>query len=146
MNAFGKNFTGNQLTKHNSYFILPEFQQFQHTFKRLDPTLIGKLTDANLKDGAKYLEINYRQCLHRLENPTAQLPYNLIITKEWMLVVNRSKPAAGHIHINSLGFLGLLYGANPEQIREIYDKKPLEILSQVAVPVFGRSSNLTTQA
>ena len=92
------------------FFILPEFQKFQHTFKKLNPGLVSRLTDQNLLETARYLEMNYRQCLHRLENPTAQAPYNFVITREWMFMVNRSRPTDGQIMINSLGFLGLLYG------------------------------------
>jgi ATP adenylyltransferase/5',5'''-P-1,P-4-tetraphosphate phosphorylase II len=54
-----------------------------------------------------------------------------------MLMVNRSKPSDGQVHINSLGFLGLLYGGNRDQLKEIRERKPLDILASVAVPVFG---------
>ena len=123
------------------FFILPEFQKFQHTFKKLNPGLISRLTDQNLLETARYLELNYRQCLHRLENPTAQAPYNFVITREWMFMVNRSRPTDGQIMINSLGFLGLLYGKTQEVVDDINERKPLGILMQVAVPVFeGRST------
>ena len=123
------------------FFILPEFQKFQHTFKKLNPGLISRLTDSNLLEAARYLELNYRQCLHRLENPTAQAPYNFVITREWMFMVNRSRPTDGQIMINSLGFLGLLYGKTQEVVDEISERKPLGILMQVAVPVFEGRSN-----
>lgn len=123
------------------FFILPEFQKFQHTFKKLNPGLVSRLTDQNLLETARYLEMNYRQCLHRLENPTAQAPYNFVITREWMFMVNRSRPTDGQIMINSLGFLGLLYGKTQDVVDDINERKPLGILMQVAVPVFeGRST------
>ena len=53
--------------------------------------------EQNLEEHAKILEMSYRACLGRLENLNARLPYNLIITKEWMLVVNRSRPSTGPI-------------------------------------------------
>lgn len=99
-----------------------------------------KLNDQNLNDSARYLELNYRQCLHRLENPIGQAPYNLVITKDWMFMVNRSRPSTGRIMINSLGFIGLFYGQSQEIVDEIEERKPLEILTQVAVPVFGGRS------
>ena len=119
------------------FFILPEFQKFQHTFKKLNSNLITRLTDQNLLESARYLELNYRQCLHRLENPTGKEPYNLVITKEWIFMVNRSRPTTGQLMINSLGFMGLFLGENQAQINDINERKPLEILTQVAVPVFG---------
>ena len=52
-------------------------------------------------------------------------------------MVNRSLPGVGDITINSLGFVGLFYGRSQKIVDEIEEKKPLEILTQVAVPVFG---------
>ena len=63
-----------------------------------------------------------------------------------MLVINRSQATAGDIPIDSLSFLGLIYAKTPEQAREIYERKPLEILTSVAVPVFGRNSNATRES
>ena len=77
-------------------------------------SLISRLDDQNLLESARYLELNYRQCLHRLENPTGQAPYNFVVTKDWMFMVNRSRPTTGKVMINSLGFLGLLYGHTHE--------------------------------
>ena len=76
--------------------------------------MIGRLTEQTLKESAKQLEISYRQCLTRLENQNGLQPYNLVITKEWMLIVNRSQPAANGIPISSLSFLGLLYTETEE--------------------------------
>ena len=116
---------------------MPEFQKFQHTFRKLNPRLLKGLDDNNLWESAGYLEQNYRQCLVRLENPRGEAPYNLVITKDWMFMVNRSLPGVGDITINSLGFVGLFYGRSQKIVDEIEEKKPLEILTQVAVPVFG---------
>ena len=52
-------------------------------------------------------------------------------------MVNRSRPASGRVMINALGFMGLLYGHTQEIVDEIEERKPLEILASVAVPVFG---------
>ena len=88
LNALGG--SARNANKQTAFFILPEFQKIQHTFRKINPNLVHYLNDENLSESAKYLEINYRQCLQRLENPTGQAPYNLIITKDWMLMVNRS--------------------------------------------------------
>jgi hypothetical protein len=50
-------------------FILPEFQQFQHIFKRNDPQIWQASTDDSLTQGALMLEQAYNQCLRRLDNP-----------------------------------------------------------------------------
>ena len=81
------------------------------------------------------LEQAYNQCLRRLDNPLGQHPYNLVVTKEWMLMVNRSKSHCGQIQVNSMGYLGMLFAGNSDQLKEINDKSPVEILNQLAVPV-----------
>ena len=62
-------------------------------------------------------------------------PYNLVVTRDWMMMVNRSKAQLGSIQVNSLGYLGLLFAGNSDQLNDIRDKTPIEILTQLAVPV-----------
>lgn len=57
-----------------------------------------------------------------------------------MLMVNRSKACYGNINVNSLGYLGMLFAATSEQLKEINEKSPLEILNSLAVPVGGIKS------
>jgi ATP adenylyltransferase/5',5'''-P-1,P-4-tetraphosphate phosphorylase II len=42
--------------------------------------------------------------------------------------------------VNALGYIGMLYAKNPEQLQEIRDKNPIEILSSLAIQV-GTASN-----
>mmetsp|Transcript_6596 Transcript_6596/g.4760 ORF Transcript_6596/g.4760 Transcript_6596/m.4760 type:complete len:97 (+) Transcript_6596:805-1095(+) len=95
-------------------FILPEYQQFKHIFRRIDPYLIANLTEENLKSKTKELFDAYKQCLRRLENSNGSQPYNLIITRHWMLIVLRTKPSIQGIEVNSLGYIGLMYTKGEE--------------------------------
>jgi len=71
-----------------------------------------------------------------LENKEGREPYNLVITKEWMLMVSRYKAHHNGILCNSLGFIGLLYAKDENQKRILSeDIKPIEILNEVAVPI-----------
>ena len=54
-------------------------------------------------------------------------------------MVSRHRPSTGSVMINSLAFMGLFYGNKKETIDEIEQKKPLEILTEVALPVFSGS-------
>lgn len=56
-----------------------------------------------------------------------------MVTREWMLVVNRAKPHYNGIQVNSLGYLGLMFARDADQVREINEKTPLEILSSLGV-------------
>ncbi|NEQ72977.1 MAG: phosphorylase [Okeania sp. SIO2C9] len=58
--------------------------------------------------------------------------YNLLVTREWMLVVSRSHESFKSISVNSLGFAGALLVKNQEQMKIIKEHKPLNILRDVA--------------
>jgi len=61
-----------------------------------------------------------------------------VVTKEWMLVVNRSKACYNNkIQVDALGFLGLLKVDQQDDIKEIKEKTPIELLNSLGVPVLG---------
>ena len=57
--------------------------------------------------------------------------YNLLITREWMMMVPRSQDSFDSIAINSLGFSGALLVKNKADLDKIKKHQPLEILSKV---------------
>ncbi len=61
-------------------------------------------------------------------------PYNLLITRQWMLVIPRAQESVHGISVNSLGFAGALLVTTDEQRRYVYDHGPMHILAQVSRP------------
>jgi ATP adenylyltransferase len=61
-------------------------------------------------------------------------PYNLLLTREWMMIAPRSREKVAGISVNSLGFAGSLLARNEDQLRTIEEMGPLTILTSVAVP------------
>jgi ATP adenylyltransferase len=61
--------------------------------------------------------------------------YNLLATRDWLMVVPRSQEKAMGISINSLGFAGALLVKNAEQLAALKTLTPLAVLEQVG---FGR--------
>ncbi|MDJ0844618.1 ATP adenylyltransferase family protein [Crocosphaera sp.] len=59
-------------------------------------------------------------------------PYNLLVTKKWMMMIPRSQPKYESISVNSLGFAGALLVKNEQQMKTLQTLKPLTILEQVA--------------
>ena len=57
--------------------------------------------------------------------------YNLLVTREWMLVVPRSYADFQSISVNSLGFAGALLVRSQEQMNIVKEQKPLTILRHV---------------
>ncbi|MBD0334379.1 MAG: phosphorylase [Cyanobacteria bacterium Co-bin13] len=61
-------------------------------------------------------------------------PYNLLITRLWMLAVPRRQDSYQSIPVNSLGFAGSLLVKNEEQLRLLREIGPLTLLTHVAYP------------
>lgn len=61
--------------------------------------------------------------------------YNLLATRNWILIVPRSQDSFASISVNSLGFAGSLFVRDEEQMQILKDQQPLTILTQVAVPL-----------
>lgn len=124
-----------------SFFYLPEYYTFRHYLIRLDPQIISYLTtDKQLKSAAEYHLQAYNACLSKLDNKDGKHPYNLVITKDWMLMVNRAKPQKKSFEqplnkftdCNSLAYIGLFSAEDEEQKKLIQELKPIEILTNLA--------------
>ncbi|HEY9761873.1 MAG TPA: phosphorylase [Trichocoleus sp.] len=62
-------------------------------------------------------------------------PYNLLITRQWMLAVPRCQDSYQAIPVNSLGFAGSLLVKNAEQMALLKEMGPLTLLRNVACPI-----------
>ncbi|MBH8560667.1 phosphorylase [Nostoc sp. CENA67] len=61
--------------------------------------------------------------------------YNLLATREWMLIVPRSHEHFQSISVNSLGFAGALLVRNEQEMQLLKNQGPMNILKSVAVPI-----------
>lgn len=59
--------------------------------------------------------------------------YNLLITRQWLLLVPRSQESFASISINALGFAGALLVRNSEQMQLLQQIGPMTVLKNVAV-------------
>jgi ATP adenylyltransferase len=110
---------------------------FTHAFVRLD---LG----ANLSR-SEAAEISFKQYQFLLqsaglqnnqsENGIQAGPYNLLVTRHWMLLVPRSRESFESIAVNSLGFAGTLLVRNEQQMQLLKAHGPMTVLSQVALPL-----------
>lgn len=62
----------------------------------------------------------------------ANTPYNLLINRDWLLLLPRSQAQHQGIPVNALGFAGSLFVRKPEQIATIRQIGPLQLLAAVA--------------
>ncbi|BAU65457.1 Ap4A phosphorylase II [Stanieria sp. NIES-3757] len=61
--------------------------------------------------------------------------YNLLATRQWMLLIPRSQEAFQSIAVNSLGFAGSLFVRDYQQMQLLKELTPLTVLTKVAYPL-----------
>lgn len=115
---------------------------FAHAYTRLDPTLVQRARDA-----ADVTLERYYALLNAVGLPALRIagelrqsaPYNLLITRNWMLLVPRSTEYFRSISVNALGFAGSLFVRDEEQMKAISVAGPMKVLQQVAGSEVGSS-------
>ncbi|MEQ9552238.1 MAG: phosphorylase [Coleofasciculus sp. G3-WIS-01] len=109
---------------------IPSFP-FVHALTRFDPAWID-----NPDVAAKAILDAYHRLLDAVGKPHQGIkqsaPYNLLATREWMLIVPRKQEEFESISVNSLGFAGALLVRNSQQMQILKDAGPVTILKQVS--------------
>jgi ATP adenylyltransferase len=115
---------------HNSIATIPEFP-FLHAFTTLD----SLWKESPFSAAAATLEC-YHSLLRAvgLEDNQQSRAYNLLVTREWMLLVPRSQECFESIPVNSLGFAGTMFVRNEQQMQILKQYGPMSVLKNVAVP------------
>lgn len=111
---------------------------FVHGFARMDPSWVNSPVAAAAPTLECYRTLLSAVGLLTQENQTSVQqsgPYNLLATREWMLVVPRSQEEFGGISVNSLGFAGALLVRNQAQMQILKETGPMTILKNVAIPI-----------
>ena len=104
---------------------------FQHGFSTL-----SLAPQASSQDASQILLDCYHTLLTQIGNeqhPGGRnfIPYNLLITRRWMLLVPRIQEKAYSISINALGFAGSLFVKNKAQLDLLKQKGPMSLLKTV---------------
>ncbi|WP_414546537.1 ATP adenylyltransferase family protein [Nostoc sp. CCY0012] len=117
----------------NAIATIPELP-FVHAFALLDP----HWAQSPLVAAAKTLELYYGLLssvgLNIVNGNKLSGAYNLLATKEWMIIVPRSQEHFASISVNSLGFAGALLVRNETEMQILKNQGPMNILKQVAFP------------
>lgn len=66
--------------------------------------------------------------------PTASAPYNLLVTREWMLLAPRSREYVGPISVNALGFAGAMLVRTQDDLAHLKALGPMAVLRDAGVP------------
>jgi len=83
--------------------------------------------------GAEAPAVLHRRYLDLLQAcGIAGTPYNLVLTRRWMLLVPRARSHFESIAVNSLGFAGSLFVRTAQELERVRAFGPMNVLRQVA--------------
>ncbi|THJ09371.1 MAG: phosphorylase [Nitrospira sp. CG24C] len=110
---------------------------FLHAYAPMDPAWLD-----SQKDGASSLLDCYYSLLHAVGfsvettagSPASAAPYNLLVTRQWLLLVPRSQEFFEGISINALGFAGALLVKDAAQLALLQTHGPMKVLQHAALP------------
>lgn len=109
---------------------------FLHAFAPMDPRWLDSPVES-----APLLLTRYETLLQRAQVPISRTPeglrtgpYNLLVTRPWMLLVPRSAECFEGISINALGFAGGLLVKDQTQLEIVKTCGPMTALRQVGFP------------
>jgi ATP adenylyltransferase len=118
---------------------------FNHVFVRLDTELTASSADAPLVIHGLYAGL-LRALGMQTPDPgllsLASAPYCLLLTREWMLLVPRSREHFEDISLNSLAFAGSLFVQNEAQFRRLESFGPMNALKSVTLPPRPSPANI----
>jgi sulfate adenylyltransferase (ADP) / ATP adenylyltransferase len=115
--------------------------RFRHAFARLDPGHYAGPGALTSNDVARVMLDCYRALLDAVDVPAVDVdgvahqgaPYNLLVTRRWMLVVPRTAECVEGISVNSLGFAGSFFVRNAAQLQTLAQLGPMTALERVSV-------------
>jgi ATP adenylyltransferase len=108
-----------------------EVLPFRHGVARLDEG-----SSPRSRGGAGAALALYRSMLERVGIEAAEpLPYNLLVTWDWMFLLPRTRGFFRGIEVNALGFAGTLLARDREQLAFIRREGPMTLLRNVAFPL-----------
>jgi ATP adenylyltransferase len=109
---------------------------FAHAFCWLPPSMCDDPEAAAHTSEVRYqalLDASGLGSREELREGRQSGPYNLLLTRRWMLLVPRSRECVDGISVNALGFAGSLLVRSAEQMETIERRGPMTVLSAVAL-------------
>ena len=100
---------------------------FIHVLSRIDA-----ISALEPSEAARRTEALYREMLQDVGLESGPGPYNLLVTREWMLMVPRTRETYESISVNALGFAGSILVRNETELGLVRTHGPMSVLKHVA--------------
>lgn len=110
---------------------------FLHTYVRLRPDIVDTPREAAIETFELYAAMLKSVGMNDPGTPplTGQSqPYCFIVTRDWMLLVPRTREHFEDISLNSLAYAGSFFVWNKEQLERLRDFGPINALRTVSMP------------
>ncbi|MBI2959056.1 MAG: phosphorylase [Betaproteobacteria bacterium] len=110
---------------------------FGHALAWIDPAWFDEPSRAGARLHALYRELLALSAIGTVDvegEMRQATPYNLLLTRRWMLLVPRSRERFDSISINALGFGGSLFVRNEPQLQALKRAGPMAALKAVSLP------------
>jgi len=88
-------------------------------------------------DAARALSALYHEMARAFGCDREGRPYNLLVTREWMLFVPRAREGPSGLSLNALAFAGALFVRGQEQLERVRAAGPMSLLREAGVAATG---------
>jgi len=110
---------------------------FAHAFCRLPRGIERNPTAAAELSETRYLELLTAARIPPIpapDGPRQSVPYNLLLTRDWMLLVPRSRERFEDVSVNALAYAGSLFVRDDAQMERVIRAGPMRVLTAAGMP------------
>ncbi|MBT3059910.1 MAG: Ap4A phosphorylase II [Candidatus Thiodiazotropha sp.] len=110
---------------------------FLHCWAPLPDSITDDLSSAAKRILSLYLQMLGAVGIETVKRPLGDYqaaPYNLLLTREWMLLVPRSQEYCETISVNALGYVGSLFVRQRSELETLTRIGPMNLLRAVSLP------------
>ena len=121
---------------------LPGFA-FRHAFAWIEPAWFDDPAAAGTRLHSLYRDLLAKAGVGAVDvggEARQSAPYNLLLTRRWMLLVPRAKERFGTISVNALGFAGSFFVREEAQLQVLRRVGPMAALEEVSLPELANTA------
>jgi ATP adenylyltransferase len=109
---------------------------FRHVISDVDPQWLHDPVRGGQETLSLYREMRVHSGLRSEFTAGARRlpPYNLLLTRNWIMFVPRCEAPVVPAEVNALGFVGVLLARDNRELRAIRDSGPLTMLEKAGLP------------